>query len=173
MERYKGFSYKELNNKFEYDHEQGRFYSKKSGRLLDSTKGGKMYLGVRVGDEVIALQPARVAYILHKNYFLKDDEVIKFEDGDHLNFEFSNLLVVKKAEKALSARHVVKPKSVETDVEGVARIMPMGYYVARRGPTQAVYRTNSYEEAVEVRREWEKDKSIHRWDTTMPLHFRG
>lgn len=173
VEKYRGFSYRELDKKFSYDPVKGIFHSKKTGKLLDSTKGGKMYLGIRIGDEVFALQPARVAYILSKKYFLKPDEVIKFKDGDCLNHVLSNLLVVKKVEKALSARDIERPKAIPTDTDGISRIMPMGYYAVRRGPKQSVYRTDSYDEAVAIRKEWEQDKTIHRWDKTMPIMFRG
>ena len=172
VSKYQGFTRKELDSKFIYDPINGRFWSKKTGKLLDSTKGGRMYLGVRIADEIIALQPSRVALILAKNYFVKDDEVVRFADKDHLNLTIDNILVVKKKQKALDAKAFDHPKAHPTPVEGVFKIMPMGYFVARRGPEQAVYRSYDFGEVVNIRKEWEIDNTIHRWDVTMPMDFR-
>lgn len=171
IEKYKGFTYKELNDKFSYDPVEGKFYSKKTGKLLDSTKGGKMYLGIRIADETISLQPARVAMILVDKYFPKDDERVVFKDNDNLNFAYSNLKVIKRRDAALFGKNTVRPKAYDTCVVGVAKVMPMGYFVARRGPEQAVYRSYDFEEVVKVRKEWELDNTIHRWDATMPKCF--
>ena len=171
IDKYQGFTRKELDSKFTYDPINGRFWSKKTGKLLDSTKGGRMYLGIRIADEIIGLQPARVALILEKNYFLKDDETIKFADKDNLNLTLDNILVVKKRQKALDAKAFEHPKAIQTPVDGVVKLMPMGFFVVRRGPEQAVYRTYDFEEAVNVRKEWELDNTIHRWDKTMPLYY--
>lgn len=171
VSKYQGFTRKELDDKFTYDPINGRFWSKKTGKLLDSTKGGRMYLGVRIADEIIALQPSRVALILAKNYFLGDDEVIRFADKDHLNLTLDNILVVKKKQKALDAKAFDHPKAIPTVVDGVFKVMPMGYFVARRGPNQAVYRSYDFEEVVNIRKEWEIDNTIHRWDATMPMDF--
>ena len=172
VSKYQGFTRKELDDKFTYDPINGRFWSKKTGKLLDSTKGGRMYLGVRIADQIIALQPSRVALILAKNYFVKDDEVVRFVDKDHLNLAIANILVVKKKQKALDAKSFDHPKAHATEVNGVVKIMPMGYFVARRGPEQAVYCTYDFQEAVVIRKEWELDNTIHRWDSTMPMDFR-
>lgn len=166
VSKYQGFTYKELNDKFSYDPVEGRFWSKKTGKLLDSTKGGKMYLGIRIADEIISLQPAKVAMILVDQYFPKDDERVVFKDNDNLNFVYTNLMIIKKRDSALFAKNVVKPKAHETVVDGVFKIMPMGYFVARRGSKQAVYRSYDFEEVVAIRKEWELDNTIHRWDKT-------
>jgi hypothetical protein len=171
IEKYQGFTYKELDDKFTYDPVEGKFYSKKTGKLLDSTKGGKMYLGIRIADEVIPLQPAKVAMILVAQYFPKDDERVVFKDNDNLNFAYDNLKIIKKRDSTLFAKNVVRPKAHNTPVDGVVKIMPMGYFVARRGPNQAVYRSYDFEEVVRVRKEWEIDNTIHRWDSTMPKCF--
>ena len=168
VSKYQGFTRKELDDKFIYDPINGRFWGKKTGKLLDSTKGGRMYLGVRIADEIIGLQPSRVALILANNYFLKDDETIRFADKDHLNLALDNILVVKKKQKALDAKAFDHPKAHATDVDGVFKIMPMGYFVARRGSDQAVYRSYDFEEVVAIRKEWELDNTIHRWDVTSP-----
>ena len=171
IEKYQGFTHKELDDKFTYDPINGRFWSKKTGKLLDSTKGGRMYLGIRIADEIVSLQPARVALILDKNYFLRDNETVRFVDKDHLNLAIDNILVIKKKQKASDARGFDHPKAHNTPVNGVVKIMPMGYFVARRGPEQAVYRSYDFEEVVNVRKEWELDNTIHRWDKTMPICF--
>jgi hypothetical protein len=171
IEKYQGFTYKELNDKFTYDPVEGKFYSKKTGNLLDSTKGGKMYLGIRVSDEVISLQPAKVALILVDQYFPKDDERVVFKDNDNLNFVYTNLKIIKKRDSALFAKNSIKHTAYATAVDGVFKIEPTGYFVARRGSDQAVYRSYDFEEAVRVRKEWELDNTIHRWDKTMPLCF--
>jgi hypothetical protein len=168
IEKYQGFTYKELNDKFTYDPVEGRFYSKKTGKLLDSTKGGKMYLGIRVSDEVISLQPAKVALILVDQYFPKDNERVVFRDNDNLNFAYTNLKIIKKRDSALFAKNSIKHTAYATAVDGVFKIEPTGYFVARRGSDQAVYRSYDFEEAVRVRKEWELDNTIHRWDSTMP-----
>ena len=178
IEKYQGFTYKELNDKFSYDKVEGKFYNKKTGKLLDSTKGGKMYLGIRIADETISLQPARVALILVDKYFPKDDERVVFKDNDSLNFAYTNLKIIKKRDAALFGKNAIRPKAYDTFqvgpngeailVVGVVKIMPMGYFVARRGPEQAVYRSYDFEEVVSIRKEWELDNTIHRWDKTMP-----
>ena len=180
-EKYQGFTYKELNDKFSYDPVEGRFYSKKTGKLLDSTKGGRMYLGVRIADEIISLQPAKVAMILVDQYFPKDDERVVFKDNDNLNFAYTNLKIIKKRDSALFAKNSVKHTAYATSqvgpdgeaitVDGVFKIEPTGYFVVRRGSDQAVYRSYDFEEAVAIRKEWELDNTIHRWDKTMPLCF--
>ena len=172
VSKYQGFTYKELNDKFLYDPVEGKFWSKKTGKLLDSTKGGKMYLGIRIADEIIPLQPAKVAMILVDQYFPKDDERIVFKDHDNLNFAYSNLKVIKKRDAALFGKNAIRPKAYETAVDGVFKVMPMGYFVARRGPNQAVYRGYDFDEVVNIRKEWEIDNTIHRWDSTMPECFR-
>lgn len=172
IEKYQGFTYKELNDKFTYDPVEGKFWSKKTGKLLDSTKGGKMYLGIRIADEIIPLQPAKVAMILVDQYFPKDDERVVFKDQDNLNFTYSNLKVIKKRDAALFGKNAIRPKAYETPVDGVFKVMPMGYFVARRGPNQAVYRSYDFDEVVNIRKEWEIDNTIHRWDKTMPKCFR-
>ena len=171
-EKYQGFTYKELNDKFSYDPVEGRFYSKKTGKLLDSTKGGKMYLGIRIADEIISLQPAKVALILVDQYFPKDDERVVFKDNDNLNFAYTNLKIIKKRDSALFAKNSVKHTAYATTVDGVFKIEPTGYFVVRRGSDQAVYRSYDFEEAVAIRKEWELDNTIHRWDKTMPMDFR-
>ena len=171
IENYQGFTYKELNDKFTYDPVEGKFYSKKTGKLLDSTKGGKMYLGIRVSDEVISLQPAKVALILVDQYFPKDDERVVFKDSDNLNFVYTNLKIIKKRDSALFAKNSVKHTAYATVVDGVFKIEPTGYFVARRGSDQAVYRSYDFEEVVAIRKEWELDNTIHRWDKTMPKCF--
>jgi hypothetical protein len=171
QDKYQGFTYKELNDKFSYDKVEGKFYNKKTGKLLDSTKGGKMYLGIRIADETISLQPARVALILVDQYFPKNDERVVFKDNDSLNFAYTNLKVIKKRDAALFGKNAIRPKAYDTPVVGVVKIMPMGYFVARRGPEQAVYRSYDFEEVVNVRKEWELDNTIHRWDKTMPKCF--
>ena len=171
IENYQGFTYKELNDKFSYDPVEGRFYSKKTGKLLDSTKGGKMYLGIRVSDEVISLQPAKVALILVDQYFPKDDERVVFRDNDNLNFAYTNLKIIKKRDSAIFAKNSIKHTAYATAVDGVFKIEPTGYFVARRGSDQAVYRSYDFEEVVAIRKEWELDNTIHRWDKTMPKCF--
>ena len=171
VSKYQGFTYKELNDKFLYDPVEGKFWSKKTGKLLDSTKGGKMYLGIRIADEIIPLQPAKVAMILVDQYFPKDDERVIFKDHDNLNFAYSNLKVIKKRDAALFGKNAIRPKAYETAVDGVFKVMPMGYFVARRGPNQAVYRSYDFDEVVNIRKEWEIDNTIHRWDATMPECF--
>jgi hypothetical protein len=171
IEKYQGFTYKELNDKFTYDPVEGKFYSKKTGKLLDSTKGGKMYLGIRVSDEVISLQPAKVALILVDQYFPKDDERVVFRDNDNLNFAYTNLKIIKKRDSTLFAKNSVKHTAYATAVDGVFKIEPTGYFVVRRGSDQAVYRSYDFEEVVAIRKEWELDNTIHRWDKTMPKCF--
>ena len=122
VQKYQGFTRKELDDKFTYDPINGRFWSKKTGKLLDSTKGGRMYLGVRIADEIIGLQPSRVALALAKNYFLKDDETVRFVDKDHLNLSIDNILVIKKKQKALDAKVFDHPKAHPTPVDGVFKI---------------------------------------------------
>lgn len=170
-DKYQGFTYKELNDKFSYDPVEGRFYSKKTGKLLDSTKGGKMYLGIRIADKIISLQPAKVAMILVDQYFPKDDERVVFKDNDNLNFAYTNLKIIKKRDSALFAKNSIKHTAYATAVDGVFKIEPTGYFVVRRGSDQAVYRSYDFEEAVAIRKEWELDNTIHRWDKTMPLCF--
>lgn len=191
VSKYQGFTHKELDSRFRYDPINGRFWNKKTGKLLDSTKGGRVYLGIRICNDIVSLQPSRVALILANKYFLEDDEIIKFLDKDNLNLSLSNLLVVKKKQKALDARYVDHPKAYPTyqvgpdgeavEVDGVFKIVSMSqvgidkgvtnYFVARRGPKQAVFRTHVFEEAVNIRKEWEKDNTIHRWDKTFPLSY--
>lgn len=172
IDNYKGLTREALKRRFIYDPLEGTFYNKKSGKPIDSTMGGRLVLPIRVGDKTLSLSPARVAVAIVDNKFLCSDQRIKFLDGDNLNFVYSNLSIISTKDATKDIVHTsVNYKAVDTEVDGVVLLKPMNYFVVRRGPTQAVYRTYSFEEAVAVRKEWEKDKTLHRWDSTIPKKF--
>ena len=167
---YNGFSKLDLEKKFIYDPVGGSFFSRKTGNPITSTREGRLVLVVRDNDRIVSLSAAKVALMLVDERVLHTDETIRFVDGNPLNVSYKNIAIVPKS-KTVKTREVDAPKAIATEKEGVYRMEPIGFFVVRRGSTQAVYRPYSYKEAVEVREEWEKDKTIHRWDSTYPKFF--
>ena len=162
---YNGFTKEDLIRKFIYDPVGGTFFNRRNSNPLTSTQKGRLVLVVRDGDRIVTLSAAKVALLMVGGITLKKGETVKFIDNDPLNLAYSNIVVVAK-ETLSGNKDYVAPYSVPTETDGVFQIMPKGFFVARRGSKQAVYRTNDYDEAVAIRKEWETDKNIHKWDNS-------
>lgn len=168
---YQGYTRKELINKFIYDPDQGIFYNRKTKRPMKSTKDGRLVIISRVQDKLITLSAARVALIVVDDRFLESSEVIQFLDSNPCNLKYDNLGVSDKISNLKKGR-VEAPNAIATEEEGIFKVMPKGFFVVRRGPKQAVYRTYSMEEAVKIRDEWLNNPEIHRWDYSYPEKIR-
>lgn len=164
---YQGFTQKDLIKKFIYNPSSGEFTNRKTGQVITTTKGGRLVIGLRQGNKVLTLSPARLAFMIMENRSLSKDEMIKFLDGDPNNTRFNNLsIVLKKCN--VKTKDKVDWYTTKTDCDGIILLHPSKVFVVRRGNKQAVYRTKDYDHALEVYNEWLMDKSIHRWDNTIP-----
>lgn len=170
MITYKGFTRDELITRFIYNPVSGEFFSGKRKTLITAMNKGRLVLSVRRGSMVFNLSRAKVALMIMGGRLPEKDEMIKFIDGDCNNTAYSNISIIKSKDNVVHRPSVVY-STVETSCDGVHQLLPKGYYVVRRGNTQAIYRTYDFDEAVAVRKEWEKDKTIHRWDKTMPSYY--
>ncbi|CAB4124940.1 hypothetical protein UFOVP59_60 [uncultured Caudovirales phage] len=167
---YQGFTRKDLMKRFDYKPHSGEFLNRKTGQVITTTKGGRLVIGIRVGNSVLTLSPAKLAYMIMDDRVVAKGEMVKFLDGDSSNLKYDNLSIITKV------KNIDKPNAIDywttpTEKDGVVLLHPSMVFVVRRGPTQAVYRTFDYDLAVRVREEWEKYPSIHRWDYTMPDHY--
>lgn len=161
MKTYMGFTRNQLVSYFDYEMTHGTFTRKRDGkRLIDYRYDCRNPDGERV-----SLYLNRVALIIVDGEFLDGDTIVKFKDGNRYNLSYENLVVVKKSEDNLPTDDY---KFVETATRGVFYNHTTKMFVVRRGKKQAIYRTFNYNEAVLVRKEWEKDKTIHRWDYSVP-----
>ena len=164
MDRYMGFTRDELSAYLDYNPVSGRFIRKRDNhRLTDYRYDCRNPQGKR-----ISLYLNRVAIFLVDGRVVKPDELVRFKDSNEYNLAYDNLVVVKKSE---DNKITDEYKFVETATKGVFFNQTTGVYVVRRGPQQAIYRTDSYKEAISIRKEWEQDKTIHRWDKTTPKWF--
>lgn len=162
---YNGFTVDQLIQTFIYDPATGSFSYRENNKPIVNN-----YISIRnPKGKKVTLYLSRVAVAIMTNSILSDLFVVKVKDGNPLNLSYNNLVVVsaKDSNKPLSKHGVTK-----TERDGVFYSESQQYFVVRRGKKQAIYRTTSFEEAVAVREEWEKDKSIHRWDFTVPLWFK-
>jgi hypothetical protein len=91
--------------------------------------------------------------------------VVKFKDTNHYNLAYDNLVVVPAGE---ANKPTDSSKFVETATKGVFYNQETRVFVVRRGAKQAIYRTLDYKVAVAIRKEWELNKSVHRWDNSLP-----
>lgn len=177
LSMYQGFTQRDLTKRFDYNPESGEFTNRKTGQLITTTKGGRLVIGVRTGHIILTLSPAKLAYMIMENRVVGKGEMVRFKDGDPNNLIFSNLSIIKKRDNT-SSKETVHYYTTDTPTDGVVelhsvhvkddtRVEGNVVFVVRRGTTQAVYRTGDYDLAVKVRKEWEADKNIHRWDMTM------
>lgn len=164
---YQGMTREDLMKRFTYDPMRGIFYSRKSGDMITATKRGRPVISVRSGDNVITLSPAKVAYMIIEDRSLLKGEMIKFIDGDYDNLRFNNLSIIKTNENS-PGKPSIDFWSTPTETDGVRLLHPTKVFVVMRGSKQAVYRTKDYEQAVKIRKEWETNRNIHRWDVTLP-----
>ena len=177
---YQGMSQDDLKKKYIYNPLTGEFFNKQSGQLITSTIRGRPVIAIRYGDRVSTLSMAKVALMIMDNRSVSKDEYIKFIDKDCSNLKYSNLSVMSKKTINLTQDHT----NFSSEPTGHKRVFVVKgtlnsdpskvvskYFVVRRGPEQAVYRTKDYDHAVDIAEEWLKDNSIHRWDDTYPKHF--
>lgn len=154
---YQGFTLSDLKSMLDYDPSNGRFTSKKTGLPLVNN----VYKVRNPQGSPVSVMLARVAVWFVEGIIVDPDSVVKPIDGDIYNLAYDNLVVVAKQD---SNKPIHSFNAKETATKGVFYLDKYEYFVVRRGPTQAVYRTHSYKEAVAVRKEWEANPSIHRWD---------
>jgi len=160
-EQYNGFTLGDLKLTFNYDPISGRFINKRTGNLVYDFK---MNIRNPEGKSVTLMLP-RVAVWLVEGHPVADGYVVKFKDTNHYNLAYDNLVVVPAGE---ANKPTDNSKFVETATRGVFHNQETGVFVVRRGAKQAIYRTLDYKIAIAVRKEWELNKSVHRWDNSLP-----
>lgn len=165
---YLGYSLEDINSLLHYNPETGKFTSKISGKeIVDRNFSYRD----RKTNKVACFNLARVAVMLVEGRYLGKDDLVACKDGDRYNLAYSNLVVATKKE-CHPTRNDEKPTYLETDEEHIFMKSDTRLFVVRRGPEQAIYRTYSKEEAVEVRDRWlDSGKILHEWDKTMPKMF--
>lgn len=164
MLHYHGYTVDELKDKFDYEPRSGRFTNKMTGNYIYDFK-----VSIRSGDKSkksTTLSLSRVAVAFMEGEFLSEDFVVKYKDDNRYNLTYDNLVVVHKTELNLP---VTSSNVVETATEGVFYNHVTSMFIVRRGTLDAIYRTPNYKEAVAVRKEWEENDEIHKWDFTVPL----
>lgn len=175
MDHYLGYTQQDLIGKFIYEPKTGTLMNRKTKKIITSTKDGRVVVSVRRNGKIVNLSGSRLALMIMDGRALNEDETIKFIDGNSLNIAYHNLSVVSKV-SIFNKPQTLVYKALPTETDGVF-LMTNGvsiqdYFVVRRGSKQAVYRTKDYEEAMRIRKEWESDNSIHRWDNTYSVSFK-
>ena len=161
QDTYHGFTIEDIKASFDYNPVCGKFINKRTGNLVYDFK-----INIRNPDgKTVTLMLPRVAVWLVDGRLVAEGYVVKFKDTNHYNLAYDNLVVVPAGE-------VNKPtdnsKFVETATKGVFYNQETRVFVVRRGAKQAIYRTLDYKVAVAIRKEWELDKTVHRWDNSLP-----
>ena len=174
--RYLGKTKKELLSLFEYDELNGKLYrtkpyspfcrqseerSSERKNIGNLTPHGYTY-SMRENKKLVQYSLGKLCYFLHHEVEILPGSKINYIDGDFSNLKPDNLSLVTKSPVSASGRLKVQ----NTEVDGVVYNPNNGFYIARRGKDQAIYRTLSYQEAVAIRKEWEEDNTIHHWDRT-------
>ena len=161
QDSYQGFTIEDIRSSFDYEPICGKFINKKTGNLIYDFK-----INIRnpTGKTVTLMLP-RVAVWLVDGKLVPEGYVVKFKDTNHYNLSYDNLVVVPIGEHNKTSD---KGKFVETATQGVFYNQETRVFVVRRGAKQAIYRTLDYKVAVAIRKEWELNKSVHRWDNSLP-----
>ena len=161
QETYFGFTIEDMESIFDYDPVCGKFMNKRTGNLIYDFK-----FNIRNPEnKPVNLMLARVAVWFVDGKLVSEDCVVKFKDTNHYNLAYDNLVVVPIGEHNKTSD---KGKFIETATKGVFYNQETRVFVVRRGAKQAIYRTLDYKVAVAIRKEWELDKSVHRWDNSLP-----
>ena len=161
QDTYHGFTIEDIKASFDYNPVCGKFINKRTGNLIYDFK-----INIRNPDgKTVTLMLPRVAVWLVDGRLVAEGYVVKFKDTNHYNLAYDNLVVVPAGE---ANKPTDNSKFVETATKGVFYNQETRVFVVRRGAKQAIYRTLDYKVAVAIRKEWELDKSVHRWDNSLP-----
>ena len=161
QDSYQGFTIEDIKSSFDYEPVCGKFINKKTGALIYDYR-----VCVRNPEgKVVTLTLSRVAVWLVDGKLVPEGDVVKFKDTNHYNLAYDNLVVVPAGE---ANKPTDNGKFVETATKGVFYNQETRVFVVRRGAKQAIYRTLDYKVAVAIRKEWELNKSVHRWDNSLP-----
>jgi hypothetical protein len=163
MKTYLGLTKDQYERMFHYDRKNGRLVSKVTKEDVGSyTASGRIYKK-RQEDKVISISIGKLCYFLVHQVTLDKSDKILYKDSDCDNLRPDNLEVV---------RYI--PNKREEDVRELLEVddhifydSETTYYIVRRGPIQAVYRTFDLKEAISIRNEWKLDKTIHKWDKSV------
>jgi len=161
QDTYHGFTIEDIKASFDYNPVCGKFINKRTGNLVYDFK-----VNIRNPDgKTVTLMLPRVAVWLVDGRLVAEGYVVKFKDTNHYNLAYDNLVVVPAGE---ANKPTDNSKFVETATKGVFYNQETRVFVVRRGAKQAIYRTLDYKVAVAIRKEWELDKTVHRWDNSLP-----
>jgi len=164
MNTYLNFTYKELVASYQYDQIKGIILSVKTGKQIGSDNGSGLVISRRKGDKTVNLSSGLLAYfLLHK--VDTSGKKIRYVDGNYRNLRPDNLVLCNK-EFVMNSTPDTRAEIIKTEVKGVIYNPNSGHYVAQRGSKQAIYRTFDKNEAIMIRKEWELNKTIHKWDKT-------
>lgn len=165
---YLGYTLDDLHSILHYDPDKGEFTSKRTGKTVTDIKFSYRHPKTR---KVASFHLHRVAVMMMKDDYLKDDDKVVCKDGDRYNLKYSNLVVVDH-QGSYPKQNLDKNYYLETDEDHIFVGTLNKLFVVRRNPDQAIYRTYSKQKAVEVRDRWlESGKVLHEWDETMPKRF--
>jgi len=164
MNTYLNFTYEELVASYNYDQINGIILSVKTGRQIGSDNGSGLVISRRTGSKVTSLSCGMLAYfLLHK--VDTSGKKVRYVDGNYRNLRPDNLVLCDK-DFLMNSAPDTRAEVIKTEVKGVIYNPNSGHYVAQRGSTQAIYRTFDKNEAIMIRKEWELNKTIHKWDKT-------
>lgn len=160
MLTYLNLTLTELDDYFNYDRDRGKVYLRRSGKLITTSNKSGLVAGIRVGDKVTKLSVGKMCYfMIHQTPIGNGDKII-YLDGQYTNLRPNNLERVKYV---APEDFIPRPAVVEVD-RRIFFSPAEGYYILRRNSDQASYCSFDLKEVISVRDEWEKDKTIHRWD---------
>jgi hypothetical protein len=167
---YKGYTIDQIKELLDYDPETGEFTSKRSGKTLIGRDFSHRVDGTK---EITKFWLARVAVMFVKNDYVDDKDRVVYKDKDIYNLKADNLVVVPYNQVYMKDANDPVNRYYETEEEHIYVGSMNRLFVVRRGPEQAIYRTYSKQEAIEVRDRWlQSGKILHEWDATMPEIFR-
>jgi hypothetical protein len=152
----------DLEVNYIYDKDEGKVYTRRDRKEIVTTSDSGLVHKRRSGDSVITISLGKLCYFLiHETTLVAVDKIL-YRDGNFYNLRPDNLEVVRYISNTRD-----EPEPYVQVEERIFYDPQTTFYVVRRGPTQAVYRTFDLKEAISIRNEWKNDKSIHKWDKSV------
>jgi hypothetical protein len=162
MANYLGMTKSDLEVNYIYDKDEGRVYTRRERKEVGTPTASGLVHKRRCGDKTVTISLGKLCYFLEHEVTLVAADKILYRDGNFYNLKPENLEAVRYISN--------RPEGIEPYIEVEERIFydpNTTFYVVRRGPTQAVYRTFDLKEAISIRNEWKNDNSIHKWDKSV------
>lgn len=161
-EKHLGLTKLEWEATYSYNKEEGNIYSKSSCKVIGSPSPYGLLVKKRLGDKVMTINLGRLCMFLLTEEDLPRHTFVRYYDEDINNLRPENLYL-SKSKSVFDFRYLGREEIVDIDT-GIIYNPNSNMFVVKRGSKQSVYRTYSLEEAISIRKEWELDNSIHKWD---------